>query len=232
MPRDVKDVTRIVATPSTAPVPIKRGPGRPPKNPPAVQVQATPLTSLPPGPRQPATFHGRSGEARKEIGNCGSREKKRGRGRPPLKRPAVQPDSESEDDIPATFSDVVKLIIQKVQETQREINTIEESYDNYKKHCYSSTVLAMRFYAAVPQLHERVAAGASFDDDLLESVFAELFPQNGDVKKKPPGQETTTPGKISEHDDTKRLAQSAEKGRVDRESHAGSRSPRRSSRTH
>lgn len=198
MPKEVKDTSRTASTSSAPAVPgvVKRKPGRPPKNPPPAPVQATPLTSLPPGPRQPATFHGRSQEAKKQIGNCSSRDKKRGRGRPPQKRSAPDPDSESEDDMPATFSDVVKLVIQKVQETQREINTIEESFDNYKKHSYNSTVLAMKFYAAVPQLHARVAAGASFDDDLLESVFEELFPQNGEVKKKITGDETTPPGKI------------------------------------
>lgn len=47
---------------------------------------------------------------------------------------------------------------------QNEIRIIEESYTNYKTANEESTALAMKFYAAVPTLHERVAAGASFDE--------------------------------------------------------------------
>ncbi|XP_055357641.1 uncharacterized protein LOC129602600 [Paramacrobiotus metropolitanus] len=133
-------------------------------------------------------------EPRKKITNCARapgvvRRRRRRRGRPP--RPpqpdesrAKKSESDSEDDIPSSFSDVIKLITQKVLETQKNIKDMEDSFDNYRSTNEEPTILLMKFYASVPKLHEKVAAGAAFDDDLLEGVFEELFPANGIVAEK------------------------------------------------
>jgi hypothetical protein len=126
-----------VAEPSSGPGSpqqlVKRGRGRPPKDLPAQAsvsvVYAAPATSSthlpPPAPSSSPARVVVLDEARKKIANCLSPlgrprqppPKRRG-GRPgPLIRPPPE-ESESEDDIPPCFSDVVKIIIKKVQETQ------------------------------------------------------------------------------------------------------------------
>ncbi|OQV20709.1 hypothetical protein BV898_05292 [Hypsibius exemplaris] len=182
----------------------KRGRGRPPK----VQTLPAPAATLaiapPPVPSSSSpTPRIVQEEPKKKIANCISplgrqtrQPPPRGRrgGRPVLVRPP-RDESESEDDIPPCFSDVVKIIQKKVKETQNEISRIDESFNNYKKAHEADTNFAMKFYAAIPMLHERVEAGAAFDDDLMESVFSELFPANTDSKKskhKSPAEEAKT----------------------------------------
>lgn len=112
--------------------------GRPPLQPPEAAQSGTSTTAA------TASAHPLQDEARKKITNCtslsspsvrGGHRRARVRGGPrgrPLKHPRAaqphtEPESESEDDIPASFSEVVKIIIQKVHETQVRVKLMDKS---------------------------------------------------------------------------------------------------------
>ena len=105
----------------------KRGPGRPPKLIPqnaqkdiskkVIQPQEEPRKKIINCSSTPPTLFGRPVDLKRKGRSQKSHNKTRIRNRQRPQQPA-DTESTSEDDIPSSFSDVVKIIIQKVQETQ------------------------------------------------------------------------------------------------------------------